>query len=286
MFGFKKNDREQLRSRHAVRRGREALRQWLPGIFLAAIIIASGGLFIWLLTSTNVFVVQAVTVLDAREHTTAAVEQIVERELAAVPLDRNVFLVQTGAIADRIRRELPQVRTVHVARKLPGTIRVVVQEKKPAVLLVSQGNYYFVDETGIPFEEARLETLPGIVLPTVKNDDLEATVVIGAPAIAESFVSFIKHVQDNLPAALNAEVAEIRIPSLAAREVHVLLSSNWQILFDVTREPAGQLDVLQRVISELISPEEQAQIEYIDLRIQDRVYYRSGAGISTRSVDE
>ena len=253
------------------------IHRWLPTIFLIAIVLVSGGIFVWLLVATDVFVVRAVTVLDAREHTNQAVEEIVERELAAVPLDRNIFLVQTGAIVDTIRRELPQVRTVHVARKLPGTIRVVVQEKKPAVLLVSNGSYYFVDEAGIPFEEARLETLPGVVLPTVKNDDVDASVVVGAPAIAESFVSFITHVQDNLPDTLNADVAEIHIPSLAAREVHVLLSSNWQILFDVTREPIGQLDVLRRVINELISQEEQAQLEYIDLRIKDRVYYRSRA---------
>lgn len=249
---------------------------WAPTVFLSAIIITSISLFFWFLLATDVFVVKAVTVLDAREQTTTAIQDIVEQQLAAAPFGRTIFLVQTGTIADAIRRHLPAVRTVSVIRTLPGTLRVVIQEKKPAVILLSNGTYYFVDETGVPFEEAHLETLPGIVLPTVKNDDQSAVVTIGVPAVAPSFVSFITYVQKHLPEVLAAEVVEIHIPSLAAREVHVLLNSNWRLLFDVTRDPAKQLGILQRVANELISPEEQTQLQYIDLRIKDRVYYRSG----------
>jgi len=252
------------------------LGRWLPFLFLATIIIGSGSLFAWLVTSTDVFVVQTVAVLDAREHTEAAILEILDEELADVPLDRNIFLLQADAIRDRIVADVPQVRTVHVARKLPGTVRVIVQEKQPSMLLISNGNYYFVDESGTPFEEARLETLPGVVLPTVKNDDQGAEVVVGVPAVAESFVSFISVVQAKLPELIGADVVEMHIPSLAAREVHVRASSNWLLLFDVTREPESQLDVLQRVSEEIIPEEEYSQLEYVDLRIKDRVYYRSG----------
>lgn len=255
------------------------LTRWIPVLFLLAIIVGSGLLFGWLVFATDVFVVQAVTVLDARDHTAQAIKNIVEAEQGIGSQTSNIFFIQTDSIANKITRELPQIRTVHVLRKLPSTLRVVVQEKQPTVLLVSNGNYYFVDDMGVPFEEASLEKLPGIILPIVKNDDVNAKVTIGAPAIATSFVSFITQVQQELPDIVGAEVAEIHIPSLAAREVHVLLSSNWRLLFDVTREPAGQLEVLKRVVTELITPEEQTQLEYIDLRIKDRVYYRSGVTV-------
>jgi hypothetical protein len=73
---------------------------------------------------------------------------------------------------------------------------------------------------------------------------------------------------------VGSEVVEIRIPSLSAREVKVYLSSNWYVNFDVTRTPEQQLSILQQLLSGTISNEQKDQLEYIDLRIPNRVYWR------------
>jgi cell division septal protein FtsQ len=247
---------------------------WLSVVLLVALIVAPLGLFLWMVFSTDLFRVQAVTVLDGREHTTADVERIIEEELAKVPLQRTIFFVQTDVLEARIKSELPQLRTVKVERKLPDTLKVVLQEKTPTLLLLSNGTYYFVDEAGVPYEEAALHTLPGVVLPVVKNSDKEAKVTLGVPAVTAEFVSFMQHITEHLGDALKAKVAEIRIPSLAAREVHFILDSNWVVKFDVTRDPAGQLAVLGRIVKEMLEDGEQTSLEYIDLRIPNRAYYK------------
>jgi cell division protein FtsQ len=127
-------------------------------------------LFVWLLFSTTIFTVQAITVVDAREHTSEAARAVIEDRLRHTSLGRTIFFVPTEILEAEIISALPQVRTVHITRKLPGTIKAIVQEKTPALLLLSDGQYYFVDDQGVPYEEARLDTLPGVVLPIVKND--------------------------------------------------------------------------------------------------------------------
>lgn len=252
----------------------QAVWPWLSVILLVALIVGPLALFGWMVFSTDLFRVSAVTVLDGRDHTIAAVENIVAEELARVPLSRSIFFVQTDVIEERIVAALPHVRVAHIERKLPGTLKVILQEKTATFLLLSNGTYYFVDEAGVPYEEAALHTLPGVVLPTVKNADTNATVTLGVPAVEPQFVTFIQYVNDHLQEAVEGKVAQIRIPSLAAREVHFVLDTNWIVKFDVTRDPAGQLTILGRIAREMLSEEQRAQLHYIDLRIPNRAYYK------------
>lgn len=257
---------------------------WLSVVFLVLVIIVPISLFIWFLFFTQIFNIQAVTVIDARPQTTEVIKEIIDNELRSNRWYTNIFLTPADAVEAKITSSLPQVRTVHINRKLPATLVAVVQEKTPALLLLSSGNYYFVDADGVAYEEARLDTLPGTVLPNVKNTDQSAEVTLGVKAIESSFVSLVQQVQEKLPEFVEAEVAEIHIPALGAREVYFLLNNNWELRFDSTRTAEAQLQVLKRVLEEAISLDEKKTLEYIDLRIPDRVYYRNrGATTTTKT---
>lgn len=273
---------------YAARLKLPILLPWVSAIALGALILIPLSLLFWLIFFTDVFVVQAITVTDAREDTIVAARAIIADYLEKSPVRKNIFFIASDAIEQRLVAALPQVRTVHVARKLPGTIKAIIQEKTAAVLLLSGGKYYFVDEQGIAYEEARLETLPGTVLPIVKNNDQTSTVTIGVPVVAKSFVEFVLYMAAELPAATGASVVEIRIPSLATREVHLRLNNNWTIRFDVTRPAAIQLATLKKLLAGTVSLEEQQQLDYIDMRIPDRVYYKTrvpAAPAPTASAD-
>ena len=258
----------------------QTLVPWLSAVALLALVLVPMSLLFWLIFFTEVFVVQAITVTDARDHTTAAAKALIAEHLGKAALRKNILFIQSDAIEQRLLAALPQVRTVHITRKLPGTIKAIIQEKTAVMLLLSNGKYYFVDEQGIAYEEARLETLPGTVLLIVKNNDASSVVTVGVSVVAKSFVEFVQYMEKELPAAVTATVVEIRIPSLAAREVHLLLSNNWTIRFDVTRPAPTQLTTLKKLLAGTISLEEQRQLEYIDMRIPDRVYYKTSAPVA------
>lgn len=244
--------------------------EWSSVAFLALIIVVPLCMLGWLLFFTQTFAVSAITVVDAKQNTEESIRTIVQGSSG-----ENILFIPTQQIEQNILHDVPQVRDVHILRKLPGTLKIIVQEKKPAFLLVSGNSYYFVDAEGIAYEVASLEVLPGTVLSTVKNSDSEASVTLGASAVDASFVEFITKAQQGLPEITHAQIAEMRIPSLAAREVHFLSERNWKILMDTTRSAEGQLDILKRLLEDTITEEEQQTLEYIDLRIPNRVYYKS-----------
>ncbi|MBI3256072.1 MAG: FtsQ-type POTRA domain-containing protein [Candidatus Andersenbacteria bacterium] len=250
----------------------------LSALFLALLLVVPIAWFFWFIFFTDTFTVRAVTVVDAREHTATAVQQILEEKLG-----KNMFWLQTPVLEQKILLSVPQVRDVHIVRTLPDTLKVVVQEKEPVLLLLSQRKYYFIDAGGIAYEEARLETLPGTLLPIVKNNDEGGQLTLGVPVVDQRFLGFLQYVQRELPGIAGAELVETRIPSLAAREVHFHLNNNWEIRLDITREPQGQLAILRKLLQTTIPDDKKSQIEYIDLRIPQRVYYKLRGAIEKPS---
>ncbi len=251
-------------------------RQWIDWLSLALLIaLVVGPLlwFAWLLLFTTTFRVQTITIVDARPNTAESIRQSTSNAIG-----KNILFLDTQVTEQHILSSVPQVRNIRVTRKLPDTIKIIVQEKTPVLLLLSSQHYYFVDQQGIAYEEARLENLPGVILPVVKNTDSTAKLQLGTTVVDPSFIDFIQQIQQQIPTITDAQVAEIRIPSLSAREVHFLLNNNWLLRFDSTRQTQGQLNILRQVLEQSITPEQKKTLQYIDLRIPNRVYYRTVSG--------
>lgn len=262
---------------HRIVRMRRKALEFSSAVFLISITLGPIFLFGWLLFFTNTFTVSAMTIVDARPKTEEHI-----RAIAKIMLGKNIVFLQTDSLTGTLERDIPQIQNVYIVRKLPGTLKIIIQEKTPALVLLSGSFYYFVDADGIAYEEASLDNLPGIVLPVVKNTDPNGTVTLGAPAVDKLLVAFIEEVQKKIPDITHAQVVEMKIPSLAAREVHFLLDRNWKILMDTTRSASAQLDVLRRLLEQRITTEEQQTLDYIDLRIQNRVYYKQKGPVLAR----
>lgn len=262
---------------YAWQKWRQPVVEWLSLLVLIAAIVGPVGTLGWLVFFTDTFNIQAITIVDARPQTTDSIRGIISNALG-----ENILFTQTDLLEQRIVGNVPQVRDVHIVRKLPATLKVIVQEKTASLLLLSNGKFHFIDTNGEAYEEARLDELPGLVLPIVKNLDPGVQVTIGSPVMSAEFVAFVQEVQKSLPELAGAEVADIRMPSLAAREVHFLLDNNWLVRFDSTRSSEGQLYILEQLLAGTISEEQKEILEYIDLRIPNRVYYKlTGGGDET-----
>lgn len=135
----------------SARRRRLAAR---TGIGLA--VLAPLGLLAWLLLASPLLVVRVVTVSGTSRLTAAQV-----RAAAGVVLGTPLARVDTAAVGRRVA-ELPPVAQVHVTRQWPGTLRVRVVERRPAVGVLGPTGFTLLDGTGVPF--ASVPTLPpGVV---------------------------------------------------------------------------------------------------------------------------
>ncbi|MFI0236674.1 cell division protein FtsQ/DivIB [Streptomyces sp. NPDC016845] len=113
------------------------------------LVVLVGAGSVWALYGSQWLRVESVTASGTEILTP---EQV--REAAAVPVGAPLVSVDTGAIADRIRRRLPRVDSVDVVRSWPHGIGLKVTERK-SVLIVedarNKGKFVEVDHEGVRF---------------------------------------------------------------------------------------------------------------------------------------
>jgi cell division protein FtsQ len=119
------------------------------------------GALVWLLFASPLLSLRRVQVVGAR-HTgpqdIAAAANLSGQE--------NLLLLSTGEVA-RDAARLPWVARATVDRKLPGTIRVAIEERSPAVVVASDAGRWLVGPRGHVLAPAR-----GAALPVLADSDL------------------------------------------------------------------------------------------------------------------
>ncbi|WP_415950860.1 cell division protein FtsQ/DivIB [Streptomyces sp. KLOTTS4A1] len=115
-------------------------------LLLAVLVTLLGAAVIWLLYGSQWLRVEKVTTSGTRVLTA---QQVLD--IAAVPVGAPLVSVDTEAIEDRLRRELPRIDSVDVVRAWPHGIALKVTERKPVLLLHKGGKFVEVDARGVRF---------------------------------------------------------------------------------------------------------------------------------------
>ncbi|MFF1733515.1 cell division protein FtsQ/DivIB [Streptomyces sp. NPDC058247] len=104
-------------------------------LIVTGVALLLGAGTIWLLYGSQWLRAERVTTSGTAVLTPAQV-----RAAAAVPVDAPLISVDTGAIEDRLRRELPRIDSVEVTRSWPHGIGLKVTERKPVLIAENDAN--------------------------------------------------------------------------------------------------------------------------------------------------
>ncbi len=122
---------------------------------------------------------------------------------------------------------------------------------------------FHLDEMGVIFKEAPLISGgPFLVIYDRSKQDRK----IGDQVFKPAVINFITQVKQKI----NLEVASLTIISPIADDLEILTAKEgWKIYLDATRDADKQLDILKKLLAQGITPK-----EYVDLRIENRVFYK------------
>ncbi|MFD3515079.1 cell division protein FtsQ/DivIB [Streptomyces sp. NPDC058657] len=113
-----------------------------------AVLLAGGG--VWALYGSPWLRVEKVRATGTRVLTPEAV-----LAAADVPTGVPMISVDSGAIEDRLRKELPRIDTIDVVRSWPHGIGLKVTERKPVLLIGKGADFVEVDRRGVRFATVR-----------------------------------------------------------------------------------------------------------------------------------
>lgn len=178
-------------------------------------------------------------------------------------IGKNLFKIDIDRVQHEMRA-LPWISRIEIEKKLPGTMRMVVTERKPVALALLGNELRYVDENGTPF--AGLNPVAGDPdLPLIVSSCANRIVSGACPDMVRS-VALIRTLAARDP-EVYSRISEVRPIAPAGFELYdrdlgamVLtnaedVSAKWRSLYAIVKA-----EHLQR-----------GQIAYADLRFADRV---------------
>ncbi|MCW2872121.1 MAG: ftsQ [Streptomyces oryziradicis] len=202
-------------------RRRRAVLALLAAVTVLAV---AGG---WLVYGSSWLAVTRVEVTGTRVLTPGQV-----RGVADVRLGGALASVDTGAIGRRLRKALPRIGSVEVARSWPHTIRLKVTERTPSALIKKDGKFIEVDPTGVRY--ATSATAPkGVPLVELTLSQSPSVRLFGTKRLLQAAVE----VAADLPSAVHKAARSIRVRSYD--NITILLSGGRTVMWG-SQERGGE----------------------------------------------
>jgi cell division protein FtsQ len=223
-------DRAPAESARFAARARERRRARWRTALITLVLAGIVGAAVWALAFSSLLAVRSVTV--AGVHRLSADE--VSRA-ARVPTGGSLALLDSGGIVDRVAALAP-VAKVSVHRLLPHTVRIVVTERTPTMVVRTPNGLSLVDAEGVVFASV---LTPPDGLPVVRTARLEP-----APETLTRAAEMLAA----LPAKVRADVVGVHADT--ADDMSVQLTGGRRVVWGGPGQARFKADVLTVLIHE------------------------------------
>jgi len=226
--------------------------------------------------------------LDREEIELGVREIISEKYLGIIPKNNIVFILTKGFNQELVER-FKKIETIETSKNFPNKISINIKERKLILILCSQGNCFFVDKSGYAYASVNFNSEEVQQNKLVKLIDESGKLISeGDLVLRPGFVEFIFSIADEIKENSNVEITnEYRSKSLISEEVIVQTGKGWDIYLSSSFPVEKSARILKTILNKQISLKEANNLEYIDLRSENKVFYRmKGDGAKEEKIEE
>jgi len=192
---------------------------------------------------------------------------------------KSIFLTSIDQIKNEILDKYSEIKTIEIKKKFPDTLNIKIEKRKnigvwcqiepdetatstERIIERKINECFYFDSDGIIFREASL-IKGGLVLNVY---GIKKPINLRDEIMSLELVEFILFTRQELPEIIDFEI--VSFENLIATT-----NKGYQIYFNPTYSARSQLEALRMVIKKEIK-QELDSLEYIDLKIEGRVYYK------------
>lgn len=196
---------------------------------------------------------------------------------AAVPIGKNIWFISKEQLISQILIN-PVIVGVTVFRGIPDSVRVVVEERKPALIWISGENSLVLDEYGVGFAVFTPETFPSPDSPLDKllattprvTDTKSLPVTLGKSIVSPTFIQFLEGVQKELVTYLpEVSLDHLEIAD-TTYDLTLVAKQGLRVQFNTLGNPGTQV----RNLTRLIRQNKAALNSQVDLRVDRWAYVK------------
>jgi len=269
-----------FRKPYRVRRKKSVFKNrffWL-GILVVMII----GTIVYFVTFASFFQIKEIRISGNEKVQKESLENFIWGNVSKRMLifkTKSILLVNLQEVEKNLLERFPKVSKIYLKRNLPDIIAVNIQERKPLFLLCKNSDVcFYLDEEGVIFDYIK-NGIPNGVDETNKaeeslikiRDERHQEVKLGEKVIEDDLLKNIKEIILKLKDGTEIFTKEI---ILSEKKIALKTVQNWEIYFNPEGDILNQVQNLTLVFKEEIPLENRENLEYVDLRFGNRVYYK------------
>lgn len=192
--------------------------------------------------------------------------------IASAPLNlgENIFILSKNQIKSGLAAIFPNITDISI-KKEPFHGLIVNFEKRIQIgIWCNNANCYYFDKEGIVFKEAP-QTEGALIL---KIEDFEKKgVSLGDQVLNYNQLKFIAEFNNKITENNQFKIIKFKITPSANFNLEAITDRGWSIYLDQNQDPVLEANNLFTILNEVIK-NKASNLEYIDLRIPSRVFYK------------
>jgi len=247
-------------------------------IFLVLFLATAAG-WVWFLFYSPYFEIKKIEIFGLEKISESEIKEIIQSQIAnyrfLIFRQKNIFWFDEKLAEKNINSKYV-LTSLKINKKLPETIEIILEEKKPALIWKTGEKFYYADWNGIIIHELSQDEVSTVlnqkVMPLV-YDENNQTLEIKNEILTSQLVQFIVNLNNNLSKeTTNLVIEGFKVVNKPNTIIKALANNGWQIYFTGSQDLDSQIKKLNLFLKE--NKEEKNIQEYIDLRFEDRVYYK------------
>ncbi|HEX8974556.1 MAG TPA: FtsQ-type POTRA domain-containing protein [Patescibacteria group bacterium] len=186
----------------------------------------------------------------------------------------NFLLIRTGPLENMLKDDFKKIRSVSVSKKFPDTLQISIEERQALMVWCSSDQCYLIDESGKAYMPADFNS-PQIVQNNLVKiaDNSNTTVSVDDDVLDDAHIQYVLKIKDALR-GLGFNAAEYYMPSRVAGEIDVKTDQGIGIYFSSDFPLDSAINAFALVLKKQISNDQKNNLEYVDLRSENRVFYK------------
>ncbi len=182
---------------------------------------------------------------------------------------KNILLFNGQRFINYLLSNNYQVAAVErLHRHLPHTLEITVFQRTPQYLLENGANFFILNSDSTIGSQVAGDQGNGL-LPF--KDSAEEQLNSGEKLLDQGRNEFLRAIIKALQQQLSLKATAFELPGRAADQIFVYTDKGYKILLSFASDSAKDIEHLSQIWLQL-SPEQQAQVAYIDLRFDKNAY--------------
>lgn len=250
------------------------------------------GVLVFVIFFSDLLAVQEIQVNGLAEEKKEIFVREIESRLEGKYLDtinrNNILFVPGKRITNDFYEKYKWLEMVSIKKIFPDKLEISLQERDDKIVLCNDSGCYVIDENGMAFdvynpEDINQKSKQYLFLKDLANKPVNLNETI----FDRETEKFILEISPKLKDRLEVETADHwEVPNRVAPDIRVETQEGWRIFFNREIKLDKEIEMLEVLLRNKIEPSRRKDLEYIDLRSSNRIFYKFKEGSQEETESE